>query len=135
MSFPDDLPRDRRASRVRPVVLTASLPPVVDLFNNLNLFYSVVTEFCTVENNPTMSAGPGCGQREAQDAQGWQLTPPSPRMDYTWIDASRKRVKLPAPQYIDYVLTWVEGLIKDESVFPTKAGARDSCELSLERQR
>ncbi|ORY89273.1 Mob1/phocein [Leucosporidium creatinivorum] len=75
---------------------------LVDLFNNLNLFYSVVTEFCTVENNPTMSAGPG--------------------MDYTWIDANRKRVKLPAPQYIDYVLTWVEGLIKDESVFPTKAG-------------
>lgn len=32
---------------------------VVDLFNNLNLFYSVVTEFCTVELNPTMSAGPG----------------------------------------------------------------------------
>ncbi|KDE08863.1 hypothetical protein MVLG_00962 [Microbotryum lychnidis-dioicae p1A1 Lamole] len=75
---------------------------LVDLFNNLNLFYSVVTEFCTIENNPTMSAGPG--------------------MDYTWIDANRKRVKLPAPQYIDYVLTWVEGLIKDESVFPTKAG-------------
>ncbi|GAA5948128.1 hypothetical protein JCM3765_007121 [Sporobolomyces pararoseus] len=75
---------------------------LVDLFNNLNLFYSVVTEFCTVENNPTMSAGPG--------------------MDYTWIDANRKRVKLPAPQYIDYVLTWVEGLIKDEAVFPTKAG-------------
>lgn len=43
-------------------------------------------------------------------------------MDYTWIDANRKRVKLPAPQYIDYVLTWVESLIKDESVFPTKAG-------------
>lgn len=39
-----------------------ALPPavlVVDLFNNLNLYYSVVTEFCTVENNPTMSAGPG----------------------------------------------------------------------------
>ncbi|KAM0791319.1 hypothetical protein ACM66B_005791 [Microbotryomycetes sp. NB124-2] len=75
---------------------------LVDLFNNLNLFYSVVTEFCTVDRCPTMSAGPG--------------------MDYTWIDANRKRVKLPAPQYIDYVLTWVEGLIKDESVFPTKAG-------------
>lgn len=75
---------------------------VVDLFNNINLFVSVSTEFCTPETNPTMSAGPG--------------------MDYTWIDANRKRVKLPAPQYIDYVLTWVEGLIKDESVFPTKAG-------------
>lgn len=35
-------------------------------------------------------------------------------------------MKLPAPQYIDYVLTWVEGLIKDESVFPTKAGTSQS---------
>lgn len=90
---------------------------MVDLFNNLNLFYSVVTEFCTVENNPTMSAGPGY----VPCARGDPLT--RHRMDYTWIDASRKRVKLPAPQYIDYVLTWVEGLIKDESVFPTKAGS------------
>lgn len=101
---------------------------LVDLFNNLNLFYSVVTEFCTVESNPTMSAGPGYAllshavlsravlMKELMDS----------RMDYTWIDASRKRVKLPAPQYIDYVLTWVEGLIKDESVFPTKAGSSSS---------
>ncbi|KAH8916111.1 hypothetical protein BT69DRAFT_1288037 [Atractiella rhizophila] len=75
---------------------------LVDLFHNLNLFYAVVTEVCTNETCPTMSAGPG--------------------MDYTWIDKSNKRVKLPAPQYIDFVLTWVEGLIKDETVFPTKAG-------------
>lgn len=39
--------------------LTNNHFPVVDLFNNLNLYYSVVTEFCTVESNPTMSAGPG----------------------------------------------------------------------------
>lgn len=79
---------------------------LVDLFNNLNLFYSVVTEVCNNEGCPTMSAGPG--------------------MDYTWIDKSQKRVKLPAPQYIDFVLTWVEGLIKDEAVFPTKAGRQFS---------
>ncbi|CEQ40977.1 SPOSA6832_02642, partial [Sporobolomyces salmonicolor] len=102
---------------------------LVDLFNNLNLFYSVVTEFCTVENNPTMSAGPGQVLRRAHVPRRLPLQFahlvclfPSRRMDYTWIDASRKRVKLPAPQYIDYVLTWVEGLIKDEAVFPTKAG-------------
>lgn len=41
------------------VLMLVALVLVVDLFNNLNLFYSVVTEFCTVENNPTMSAGPG----------------------------------------------------------------------------
>ncbi|GAC96902.1 hypothetical protein PHSY_004486 [Pseudozyma hubeiensis SY62] len=72
-----------------------------DFFNNLNQFYGVLTEFCTVTNNPTMSAGPG--------------------LDYTWIDQNRKQVKLPAPQYIDYVMTWVGGLLSDESTFPTKA--------------
>lgn len=72
-----------------------------DFFNNLNQFYGVLTEFCTVSNNPTMSAGPG--------------------LDYTWIDQNRKQVKLPAPQYIDYVMTWVGGLLSDEATFPTKA--------------
>ncbi len=72
-----------------------------DFFNNLNQFYGVLTEFCTVANNPTMSAGVG--------------------LDYTWIDQNRKQVKLPAPQYIDYVMTWVGGLLSDEATFPTKA--------------
>lgn len=72
-----------------------------DFFNNLNQFYGVLTEFCTPSANPTMSAGPG--------------------LDYTWIDQNRKQVKLPAPQYIDYVMTWVGGLLGDEATFPTKA--------------
>lgn len=72
-----------------------------DFFNNLNQFYGVLTEFCTVASNPTMSAGVG--------------------LDYTWIDQNRKQVKLPAPQYIDYVMTWVGGLLSDEATFPTKA--------------
>lgn len=42
-------------------------------------------------------------------------------LDYTWIDQNRKQVKLPAPQYIDYVMTWVGGLLCDEATFPTKA--------------
>lgn len=29
---------------------------VFDFFNNLNHFYGVITEFCTVENCPCMSA-------------------------------------------------------------------------------
>lgn len=87
-----------------------------DFFNNLNQFYGVLTEFCTIQNNPTMSAGAG--------------------LDYTWIDQNRKQVKLPAPQYIDYVMTWVGGLLSDEATFPTKA-----CEcplaggLRIERRR
>ena len=37
-----------------------SLSQVFDFFNNLNQFYGVLTEFCTIQNNPTMSAGVGC---------------------------------------------------------------------------
>lgn len=42
-------------------------------------------------------------------------------LDYTWIDQNKRQVKLPAPQYIDYVMTWVGGLLSDEATFPTKA--------------
>lgn len=42
------------------------------------------------------------------------------RLDYTWIDASRKQVKLPAPTYIDYVMSWVQQTIDNGRDFPTK---------------
>ncbi|TIA89434.1 hypothetical protein E3P99_02086 [Wallemia hederae] len=71
-----------------------------DFFHNLNAFYGVISETVTIENNPTMSAGVN--------------------FDYTWIDQSRKLVKLPAPTYIDYVMVWVQSLLNDELVFPTK---------------
>lgn len=41
---------------------------------------------------------------------------------YTWTDQNQKKNKLPAPTYIDYVMTWAQNLINDENVFPTKAG-------------
>lgn len=60
-------------------------------------------------------------------------------LDYTWIDQNRKQVKLPAPTYIDYVMTWVQNMLDDDSVFPTKAGtslltSRISCELTRFRE-
>ncbi|MBW0497589.1 hypothetical protein O181_037304 [Austropuccinia psidii MF-1] len=78
---------------------------LVDFFNSLNLFLSIMTECCNVHSCPTMSAGIG--------------------MDYTWTSmtgGTKKQVKVPAPQYIDYVMTWAEKLLADEGTFPTKAG-------------
>jgi len=46
----------------------------------------------------------------------------SSSLSYTWINQDRKSVHLPAPTYIDYVMTWVQNLIDDEAVFPTKSG-------------
>jgi len=74
-----------------------------DFYNNLNSFYGVISEFCTPELCPTMAAGP--------------------RLDYTWIDANRKPIKLAAPVYIDFVFTWGQHLLDDPTSFPT--GAHD----------
>ncbi|KAJ7288010.1 Mob1/phocein [Mycena rebaudengoi] len=75
---------------------------VFDFYTNLNEFYGVLTEFCTQQNCPTMSAGN--------------------TLNYTWINQDRKHVHLPAPTYIDYVMTWVQNMLDDDNVFPTKAG-------------
>ena len=44
------------------------------------------------------------------------------RLNYTWINQDRKSVQLPAPTYVDYVMTWVQNLLDDENTFPTKSG-------------
>jgi hypothetical protein len=43
-------------------------------------------------------------------------------LNYTWINQDRKSVHLAAPTYIDYVMTWIQNLLDDENVFPTKSG-------------
>lgn len=46
----------------------------------------------------------------------------SSRRDCLWIDQNRKQLPLPAPTYIDYVMSWVQSLVENEEVFPTKSG-------------
>jgi hypothetical protein len=97
---------------------------VFDFFQNLNMFYGVISECCTQQSCPTMSAGPT-----------YVLSTLRPtfrpityralctgRLNYTWINQDRKSVQLPAPTYIDYVMTWVQNLLDDENTFPTKSG-------------
>ncbi|KZT67237.1 hypothetical protein DAEQUDRAFT_694327 [Daedalea quercina L-15889] len=75
---------------------------IFDFYQNLNSFYGVLAECCTQQSCPSMSAGSN--------------------LNYTWINQDRKSVQLPAPTYIDYVMTWVQNLLDDENVFPTKSG-------------
>ena len=42
--------------------------------------------------------------------------------NYSWQDERGKKVKLPAPQYIDLVMSSVEKTIQDEQLFPNKFG-------------
>ncbi|KAG8827141.1 Maintenance of ploidy protein mob2 [Serendipita sp. 401] len=73
-----------------------------DFYNNINTFYEAILERCDHKNCPTMTAGD--------------------QLVYTWIDSNNKHVKLPAATYIDYVFTWIQALLQDQSIFPTKAG-------------
>ncbi|KAA8904257.1 hypothetical protein TRICI_005567 [Trichomonascus ciferrii] len=90
-----------------------TLPKYVDLgewialnlfefFTYLNQFYGVLAEFVTPQTCPTMNAGPG--------------------VDYLWIDADKKAVRLPANQYIDYTLSWISQKFDDQTLFPTQQG-------------
>ncbi|KAK6358973.1 Maintenance of ploidy protein mob2 [Orbilia brochopaga] len=69
-----------------------------EFYEYLKLFFGVVLEFC--QHCKSMSAGPGT--------------------DYYWLSADRKPRPLPAAQYIEYVLTWINNRLSDESVFPTR---------------
>jgi len=69
-----------------------------EFYEYLKLFNNVVAEFC--QSCPSMSAGPGT--------------------DYFWLSADRKPRPLPAAQYIDYVMTWINNRLSDEAVFPTR---------------
>jgi len=63
-----------------------------------------MTEFCTEQTCPIMSA--------------------SPKYEYHWADgqAIKKPIKCSAPKYIDYLMTWVQNQLHDESIFPSKIG-------------
>lgn len=74
----------------------------IGFFEHINLIYGTISEFCTTSSCPDMM-GPG------------------PRQ-YLWVDEKGRKSKLSAPQYIDYIMTYVQKTINDESTFPTKHG-------------
>ena len=39
-----------------------------------------------------------------------------------WTDDKNKKIKCSAPQYIDYVTTYINKAVNDSSIFPTKHG-------------
>ncbi|XP_022654249.1 MOB kinase activator 1B isoform X2 [Varroa destructor] len=61
----------------------------VDFFNQINMLYGTITEFCREDTCPIMSAGP--------------------KYEYHWADGTtvKKPIKCSAPRYIDYLMTWV----------------------------
>lgn len=69
---------------------------VVDFYNQLSMLYATITEFCTKETCPTMTAGPD--------------------FQYRWCDGQKypKPVDLPACEYIGCLMDWVDAQLENE---------------------
>jgi hypothetical protein len=74
----------------------------LSFFEHINLVYGCVSEYCQFTACTTMT-GPGSIQ-------------------YQWIDDRGKKCKCTAPQYVDYVMSYSQKCIYDETIFPTKYG-------------
>lgn len=76
----------------------------VDFYNAVNVLYNTLEEFCSAQNCPTMSAGP--------------------KYEYRWADGVKvkKPIECSAPEYIEYLMEWIEGQLDDENIFPQKLG-------------
>lgn len=73
-------------------------------FNQTNIVYSLLPEnVCTVHTCKVMSAGP--------------------RYQYLWADGQKvkKPIKVSAPQYITFLMDWVESLLEDKTIFPSQS--------------
>ncbi|KAH7090258.1 Mob1/phocein [Paraphoma chrysanthemicola] len=77
---------------------------VVDFYNQINLLYGSITEFCSPQSCPEMKA--------------------TDEFEYLWQDAEayKKPTKMPAPQYIEHLMAWVQSNVDNESMFPSRIG-------------
>ncbi|KAH0602205.1 uncharacterized protein H6S33_009928 [Morchella sextelata] len=74
------------------------------LYNQINLLYGSITEFCSPTTCPEMKA--------------------TDEFEYLWQDSGkfRKPTKMPAPEYIEHLMAWVQDYINNEAVFPSRIG-------------
>ncbi|KAK5175043.1 Mitotic exit network component [Saxophila tyrrhenica] len=77
---------------------------VVDFYNQINLLYGAITEFCSPQSCPEMKA--------------------TDEFEYLWHDppAFPKPTRLPAPTYISHLLNWTSSHLSNPAVFPTQPG-------------
>ncbi|KAM3419413.1 hypothetical protein BST61_g5342 [Cercospora zeina] len=77
---------------------------VVDFYNQINLLYGAITEFCSPQSCPEMKA--------------------TDEFEYLWHDPPEvpKPTRLPAPTYISHLLSWTSNHLANSTTFPTHPG-------------
>lgn len=102
------------------VLLTVPYLPchaAVDFFNQINLLYGSIAEFCNEESCPVMNAG----TKYAGPLALVQMLTCIHRYEYYWADAGTNQpVKLSAPDYMENLMTWVQDQLDQEEIFPSR---------------
>lgn len=79
---------------------------IVDFYNQINMLYGTITEFCSPTTCPRMIA--------------------TQEYEYLWQDPLHRNGKQPvsmsAPGYVEALMEWIQGFLDDETIFPTKMG-------------
>ncbi|OWB59081.1 hypothetical protein B5S28_g5209 [[Candida] boidinii] len=79
---------------------------VVDFYNQINMLYGTITEFCSPNSCPRMIA--------------------TQEYEYLWQDPTNRLQKQPvsmsAPGYVEALMIWIQSFLDDDSIFPTKMG-------------
>eukprot|EP01102_Stenamoeba_stenopodia_P009094 TRINITY_DN2665_c0_g1_i1.p1 TRINITY_DN2665_c0_g1~~TRINITY_DN2665_c0_g1_i1.p1 ORF type:complete len:414 (+),score=80.92 TRINITY_DN2665_c0_g1_i1:478-1719(+) len=73
---------------------------VIELAKTAGLMFCLVVAECTKERCPVMCAGP--------------------KIQYYWADGVKikKPIKVSAPEYVQYLQTWITGQLNDPAIFP-----------------
>ncbi|CAG7910797.1 unnamed protein product [Brassica rapa] len=72
----------------------------IDFYNQVNVLYATLKEFCTTTTCPIMNAGS--------------------LYEYRWADgiAIKKPITVSAPEYVGYLMNWIVTQIDNETIFP-----------------
>jgi MOB kinase activator 1 len=90
---------------------------VVDFYNQINMLYGAITEFCSPVTCPRMIA-------TEEYEYLWQETSSTGMSLGNQITLTPKRpVSLPACEYIENLMNWVQGFFDNDNIFPSKIGA------------
>lgn len=85
---------------------------VVDFYNQINMLYGTITEFCSPKTCPRMIA-------TEEYEYLWQDTNPSASGSLS----PKKPVSLPACDYVENLMNWIQNFFDNDNIFPSKIGA------------
>lgn len=83
---------------------------VADFYNQVNMLYGTITEFCSPQTCPRMIA-------TEEYEYLWQETNPSAS------GSLKKPVSLPACEYVENLMNWIQNFFDNDNIFPSKIGA------------